>query len=154
MDAILPAARDYSLIGRDSQRAVETGLAAAEWYHTDVSRKDMKELMKRDDGPAIRDTAIWLGSMVILAVPGHTPGETALLVRLPKTGAVLLSGDVVHFNEQWEKQGVPTFNADRADTLASMARLQAVAAELKAILVVQHEPADIAKLPVFPKSAR
>ncbi len=70
MDAILPTARDYSLIGRDSQRAVETGLAAAEWYHTDVSRKDIKELMKRDDGPAIRDTAIWLGSMVILAVPG------------------------------------------------------------------------------------
>ncbi|PRD57696.1 fatty acid desaturase family protein [Phyllobacterium myrsinacearum] len=67
MDAALPASRDYSLVGRDSQRAVETGLAAAEWYHTDVPRKAMKELMKREDGPAIRDTAIWLGSMVVLA---------------------------------------------------------------------------------------
>ncbi len=94
------------------------------------------------------------GSVVMLAAPGHTTGETALLVRLPKTGAVLLSGDVVHFSEQWEKHGVPTFNADRADTLASMARLQAVAAELKATLIVPHEPADIAKLPAFPKSAR
>lgn len=94
------------------------------------------------------------GSVVMLAAPGHTPGEAALLVRLPETGAVLLSGDVVHFSEQWEKHGVPTFNADRADTLASMARLQAVAAELKATLIVQHEPADIAKLPAFPKSAR
>ncbi|MBP2158134.1 MULTISPECIES: N-acyl homoserine lactonase family protein [Asticcacaulis] len=94
------------------------------------------------------------GSVVMLAAPGHTPGETALLVRLPRTGAVLLSGDVVHFAEQWEKHGVPTFNADRADTLASMARLQAVAAELKATLIIQHEPADIAKLPAFPKSAR
>lgn len=94
------------------------------------------------------------GSVVMLTAPGHTPGETALLVRLPKTGAVLLSGDVVHFNEQWEKRGVPTFNTDRADTLASMARLQAVAAELKATLIVQHDPADITRLPAFPKSAR
>ena len=38
-----------------------TGLASAEWYHTDIPRKQMKELMKRSDGPAIRDTAIWLG---------------------------------------------------------------------------------------------
>lgn len=94
------------------------------------------------------------GSVVILAAPGHTPGETALLVRLPRTGAVLLSGDVVHFSEQWDKRGVPTFNADRANTLASMDRLQAIAKELKATLIVQHEPADIARLPAFPKSAR
>lgn len=94
------------------------------------------------------------GSVVVLAAPGHTPGETALLVRLPKTGAVLLSGDVVHFAEQWAHRGVPTFNADRADTIASMERLQAIATELKATLIVQHEPADIARLPAFPKSAR
>lgn len=58
--------RDYSLLGRDAEAAVASGLAAAEWYHTDIQRKQMKELMKREDGPAIRDTAIWLGSMVLL----------------------------------------------------------------------------------------
>ncbi|MDE4552699.1 fatty acid desaturase [Sinorhizobium meliloti] len=58
--------RDYSLLGRDAEAAVASGLAAAEWYHTDIPRKQMKELMKREDGPAIRDTAIWLGSMVLL----------------------------------------------------------------------------------------
>ena len=94
------------------------------------------------------------GSVVMLSTPGHTPGEMALLVRLPKTGAVLLSGDVVHFEDQWAQHGVPTFNANRADTLASMDRLQAIAAQLHAILVVQHEPRDIAKLPAFPKSPR
>ena len=61
------AKRDYSLLGPDGRRAVETGLAAAEWYHTEVPRKVMKELMQRRDGPAIRDTAIWLGSMIVLA---------------------------------------------------------------------------------------
>ena len=64
------ATRDYSLLGPDGRRAVETGLAAAEWYHTEVPRKVMKELMQRRDEPAIRDTAIWLGSMAVLAGAG------------------------------------------------------------------------------------
>ncbi|WP_238367173.1 fatty acid desaturase family protein [Mesobacterium pallidum] len=62
--------RDYSMLGPDAQRAVETGLAAAEWYHTDIPRKQMKDLMKREDGPAIRDTAILFGSMILFAAIG------------------------------------------------------------------------------------
>ena len=30
----------------------------------------MKELMQRRDGPAIRDTVIWLGSMAVLGALG------------------------------------------------------------------------------------
>jgi fatty acid desaturase len=52
--------RDYSLVGESSKRAVEMGLASAEWYHTDVPRATMKELMQRKDGPAFRDTIIWI----------------------------------------------------------------------------------------------
>ncbi|WP_245295011.1 hypothetical protein [Pararhizobium antarcticum] len=92
--------------------------------------------------------------MTILSTPGHTPGETSLLVRLAKTGAVILSGDVVHFEEQFENRGVPTFNFDRAQTLASMERLTGIAKALDATLIVQHEAEDIAKLPTFPESAR
>lgn len=62
--------RDYSLVGRDTERAVAAGLAAAEWYHTDVPRPVMKELMQRSDGPAIRDTAIWLGLLVVFGAGG------------------------------------------------------------------------------------
>ena len=51
--------RDYSLVGKVGQRAVEIGLASAEWYHSDVPRKVIKELMQRSDGPALRDTALW-----------------------------------------------------------------------------------------------
>ena len=50
--------RDYSLVGASSRSAVETGLASAEWYHTDVPRKTMKALMQRSDAPAIRDTLL------------------------------------------------------------------------------------------------
>ena len=42
------------------------------------------------------------GNVVVIATPGHTPGHQSLLVKLPKTGAVLLSGDAVHFKENWE----------------------------------------------------
>jgi fatty acid desaturase len=59
--------RDYSLLGADARRAVETGLAAAEWYHTDVPRKEMKALMERTDQPAIRDTVIYYGAMILFA---------------------------------------------------------------------------------------
>jgi fatty acid desaturase len=52
--------RDYSLVGQSTQRAIEAGLASAKWYHSDVSRKTMKDLMRRSDGPAIRDTIIWI----------------------------------------------------------------------------------------------
>lgn len=64
------AKRDYSLLGPDGARAVETGLAAAEWYHTDVPRKVMKELMQRSDQPAIRDTILLYGCMIAFAASG------------------------------------------------------------------------------------
>ena len=51
--------RDYSLTGQSSKHAIDIGLVSAEWYHTDMPRKVMKELMQRRDGPAIRDTIIW-----------------------------------------------------------------------------------------------
>lgn len=94
------------------------------------------------------------GTVTILATPGHTPGETSLLVRLPETGAVLLSGDVVHFEEQVGNRGVPPFNFDRAETLASMDRLTGIATSLNAKLIIQHDASHVARLPTFPASAR
>ena len=67
VEAELSPRRDYSLVGRDTQLAVERGLAAAQWYHTEVPRQTMKELMQRSDAAAIRDTLIWLGAMVVFA---------------------------------------------------------------------------------------
>jgi fatty acid desaturase len=62
--------RDYSLTGADTARAVASGLTAAAWYHTDVPRQSMKALMQRSDGPAIRDTAIWVLAFVVTAAGG------------------------------------------------------------------------------------
>jgi fatty acid desaturase len=62
--------RDYSPFGADAIRAVESGLTAAEWYHTEVPRKMMKDLMARSDGPAIRDTLMLYGLMIGFAGAG------------------------------------------------------------------------------------
>jgi fatty acid desaturase len=56
--------RDYSLVGQSTRWAVETGLASAEWYHSDIPRKTMKELMRRSDGPAILDTLLWVALII------------------------------------------------------------------------------------------
>jgi glyoxylase-like metal-dependent hydrolase (beta-lactamase superfamily II) len=92
------------------------------------------------------------GSATIMRLPGHTPGHQGLLVRL-KSGPVLISGDQYHFSENRNLRGVPRFNMDRADTLASHDRFEQLVANLKATVIIQHEPADIAKLPAFPAAA-
>jgi len=93
------------------------------------------------------------GTVTMLDMPGHTPGLHALLVKLAHKGYVLLSGDTAHFAENYATDGVPSFNANRADTLASFDRFKKLAANLHATVIIQHEPADIAKLPAFPKAA-
>jgi N-acyl homoserine lactone hydrolase len=94
------------------------------------------------------------GSVVVLRMPGHTPGHSSLLVRLKEMGPVLLTGDLVHFRENYESGGVPWFNFDRAATVASIERMKQIAANLKATVVIQHDMRDIGKLPAFPAAAK
>ena len=94
------------------------------------------------------------GSVVVLRTPGHTPGHSSLLVRLKGMGPVILMGDLAHFRENYESDGVPMFNFDRAQTVASLERVKKMAANLKATIVIQHDMRDIARLPAFPAAAK
>jgi len=94
------------------------------------------------------------GSVMVLRAPGHTPGHNILLVRLKEMGPVLLSGDAVHFLENYDYEGVPGFNFDRAQSIASIQRIKQLQKNLKATLIIQHDPRDIGKLPVFPAGAK
>lgn len=94
------------------------------------------------------------GTVVMLDTPGHTPGHHSLLVKLKETGNVLLTGDQAHFRENYESNGVPTFNFNRADTLASFDRFKQLAKNLNATVIIQHDPRDIDKLPAFPAAAK
>ena len=82
------------------------------------------------------------GSVTLVATPGHTPGHQSLLVRLNKTGAVLLSGDAVHFKENWDNRRVPAINSNKDQTSASMQRMADVMAKEKAELWINHDKAQ------------
>jgi len=82
------------------------------------------------------------GSVMIISTPGHTPGHQSLLVKLPKTGAVLLSGDAVHFKENWENRRVPENNDSKDKTVASMQRMADLMAKEKAQLWFNHDKAQ------------
>ncbi|MEX0322776.1 MAG: NADH:ubiquinone reductase (Na(+)-transporting) subunit F [Puniceicoccaceae bacterium] len=56
-----PKHLDYSLTGENATKAVEKGLAEADWYQCPVPRATMRKLLERKNGPAIRDTIIWFG---------------------------------------------------------------------------------------------
>src|SRR5260370_3894677 len=78
------------------------------------------------------------GSLTILSTPGHTPGHQSLLVHLEKTGDVVLSGDVVHFQSNWDNRRVPDFNYDKAQSSASMEKIARVLDEKHAQLCINH----------------
>lgn len=90
------------------------------------------------------------GSVVIIQSKGHSHGHQALFVNLPKAGKFILSGDLYHQRESREKRLVPTFNISRADTLASMDRVEGMLRAHKAKLIIQHDLNDFKTLPEFP----
>ncbi|RFB05745.1 N-acyl homoserine lactonase family protein [Parvularcula marina] len=94
------------------------------------------------------------GAVRIMSLPGHTPGHTALLVKMAETGPVLLSGDLYHRAESREGTKVPRFNTDEAMTRNSMDRFEAIAAASEALVIIQHEPVDVAKLPKPPEALK
>lgn len=82
------------------------------------------------------------GSVTIVSTPGHTPGHQSLLVHLAKTGWLVLSGDAVHFQSNWDNRRVPGGNFDKDKTLASMNRLAELIAAHKAQLWINHDKAQ------------
>jgi N-acyl homoserine lactone hydrolase len=94
------------------------------------------------------------GTVIMLRTPGHTAGHSSLLVKLSQMGPVIITGDAVHFRENYDTDGVPSFNYDRAQTVASIERLKKIASNLKATVIIQHDARDIEKLPVFPSFAK
>src|SRR5262249_51185355 len=66
------------------------------------------------------------GSVTLISTPGHSPGHQCLLVKLPKTGALLLSGDAVHTKANWDNKRAPEQNFNHAQSLATLDRMAAV----------------------------
>ncbi len=90
------------------------------------------------------------GKVIIVAMPGHTPGHSVLLVNLEHSGPILLTGDLYHLTAARENRTIPVFNTDADMTLASMDKFEQLARDAGARVIIQHELADFEKLPRAP----
>ena len=91
------------------------------------------------------------GSVTVLSTPGHTPGHQSLLVKLPKTGEIVLSGDAVHFKANWDNRGVPSMNFNKDQTAASMQKIADTLTRDKAQLWINHDKAQRDGLKMSPE---
>lgn len=90
------------------------------------------------------------GAVQLIFTPGHTLGHCSLLIRLPETGPVLLSGDVAHNGENFRLRRVPAFNVDKRASIASMEKVDALLRAEKATIWINHDTAESASLPHAP----
>lgn len=60
-------AKDYSLTGESAQRATDAGLANPSWFRPKVDAAQIRALMEKSDAIALRDTALWIGGMIVSA---------------------------------------------------------------------------------------
>jgi glyoxylase-like metal-dependent hydrolase (beta-lactamase superfamily II) len=91
------------------------------------------------------------GSVVMKLAAGHTPGHQLLYVKLPKTGGVVLSGDLYHFPEARALKRVATFDFDQAQTPVSREAIEAFLARTGAQLWIQHDQVGNARLKKAPE---
>ena len=90
------------------------------------------------------------GTVKLIATPGHTPGHQSLLVRLPKRGAVILSGDMVHLQDNWTHRRVPSFNFNREQSLQSMEKVATLMKQTGAQLWINHDKVQSDQIPKAP----
>jgi len=91
------------------------------------------------------------GTVIIKSAPGHTPGHQVLYVKLPKTGGVLLSGDLYHYPQERTMNKYPTFEFNVDQTRASRAGVEAFMKRTGAQLWIQHDLTAHAKLRKAPQ---
>ena len=84
------------------------------------------------------------GTVVLKSTPGHTPGHQSLYVRLPKTGGIVLSGDLYHYPEERTLNRMPE-REKTTGTASSRAALEAFMKEVKADLWIEHDISAFAK---------
>jgi len=90
------------------------------------------------------------GSVTLVSTPGHTPGHQSLLVHLKNSGFIVLSGVVVHLEENFKNNIVPSLNTNKAESIASMDKVRQLMATYKATLFINHDKRQTDGLRLLP----
>jgi len=138
-------ANDYARstwIAQKAERDFMFGKNLPETVHPQeyAALKNSKTILIQGDHDVFGD-----GSVMLIFTPGHTPGHQSLLVKLPKTGPVILTGDLYHFPAERTRHTFPI--ADKQEqTAASRAKIEALLQKTGAQLWIQHDIVGNAKL--------
>ena len=85
------------------------------------------------------------GSIKIIFTPGHSPGHQSILVKLPKSGNILLTVDAAYTLDHWENKCLPGLVTSSTQAAESVKKLRKVAKETNALVVTGHDPSAWAK---------
>jgi N-acyl homoserine lactone hydrolase len=102
-------------------------------------------LLDRDEYDVFKD-----GQVIIKSAPGHTPGHQVLVVKLPRSGTVVLAGDLYHYPEERTAKRFPTFEFDKAQSAASRDMIEQFVKQARAQLWIEHDYLAHAKLKKSP----
>src|SRR3954453_16300544 len=79
------------------------------------------------------------GTVVLKALPGHTPGHQGLLAQLPARGPILLAGDIAYPSRDYAEEAVRQANVDLAASRRSIATAKRIERELGATVWLHHD---------------
>jgi glyoxylase-like metal-dependent hydrolase (beta-lactamase superfamily II) len=153
---------DITYIGLSHHHADHTANANDFAGSTWLVQQPERDAMFAEKGPAITQRAQYIalkdsktkilngqdydvfgdGTVVVKAAYGHTPGHQVLYLRLAKTGPILLTGDLYHYQEERNTDKTPTFEFDRDQSLASRAAIEAFVKKTGAQLWIEHDLAN------------
>ena len=84
------------------------------------------------------------GSIVILHMPGHTPGNASLIVRLASQ-TIILAADTAHLRSGFQTDRPMPSDWNTLQSVQSIRRLRQIARGLDAMVWITHDPADWAE---------
>jgi N-acyl homoserine lactone hydrolase len=101
---------------------------------------DMRPLEWPNQDYLLVDGDVEIGpGIVVLAAPGHAPGQIAVMVHLP-SGAILLTSDAISRPAEIDEKFAGSWDEDAA--IASAERLMRLASERDAFVIYGHCPSQ------------
>lgn len=84
---------------------------------------------------------IFMPGITLIFTPGHTPGSQSVMVDLPDSGTILITGDAGFLQENFEKEFIPICFGNTRQALVSIRRLNIWSKARKAPLFTTHDMA-------------
>lgn len=114
------------------------------WFEIDYNLPNLHWQLHDDDWHV-------LPGLDVIATYGHTPGHQSLVVKLPRQGDIVLVGDVADLGENFAEEILPGEASDDGEALASIRRINRIAAERHAELFIGHDPDFVHRAKLAPE---